>query len=423
MNGWIQRIETFVREEMWRGTTRWVRFLQFCWVIGEGFVRDQLLLRSHSLTYITVLSLIPMLAVGLSLAGLLGLREKVSEEIFQRLGEVAPQIATQIQQLVDNFDFGSLGALGGTFLFLTTVLTVGSVEQSLNQIWGVSKQRAWTRRLPDYLFVILFAPLVLGVALSLGTTLQSPKAVAFLLQWPWFESLWSYGLKQLPLLLFVGGFTFVYWFLPNTQVRIASAALGGVVGGLLFPLALWGYVNFSVGATRLGAIFGAFVQLPLFLVFTYFAWAIVLLGAEVSFAYQNLARYRREVRGEEPGAAGREAIGLGIALEVARRFQAGADPCHPDELADALDVRVRTIRDILTELEQAGILSERADDKRSDLYQLGRPAEQVSVGDVLRALRGEREPLTSAVDRTLEELEKRQRDVTERETLADLLRQ
>ncbi len=423
MSGWIQRVQTFVREEMWSGTAWWVRFLQFCWVIGEGFVRDQLLLRSHSLTYITVLSLIPLLAVGLSLAGLLGLRERVSEEIFQRLGEVAPQIATQVQQLVENFDFASLGALGGSFLLVTTVLAVGSVEQSLNKIWGVAKQRSWTRRLPDYLFVILFTPLVLGVALSLETTLQSPTAVSFLLQWEWFESLWQYGLKQLPLVLFVGGFTFLYWFLPNTQVRFASAALGGLAGGLLFPLALWGYVNFSVGAARMGAVFGAFAQLPLFLVFTYFAWAIVLLGAEVSFAYQNLARYRREVRGEQPGAAGREAIGLGIALEVARRFQAGADPINPDELADALDVRIRTIRDILTHLEGAGILSELADDKRSDLYQLGRPAEQISVGDVLRALRGVREPLTSAVDRTLEELEKRQRDVTERETLADLLRQ
>jgi membrane protein len=257
----------------------------------------------------------------------------------------------------------------------------------------------------------------------LGTTLQSPTAVSWLLEYPAFESLYRYGLKQLPLLLFVGGFTFLYWFLPNTQVRFVSAALGGVVGGLLFPLALWGYVNFSVGAARLGAVFGAFWQLPLFLVFTYFAWAIVLLGAEVSFAYQNLGRYRREVRGDEPGPAGREAIGLGIALEVARRFQAGAEPCHPDELADALDVRVRTIRDILARLEEAGILSERADETRKDLYQLGRPAEQVSVGDVLCALRGVREPLTSAVDRTLDELEKRQRDVTERETLADLLRQ
>lgn len=423
MNGWIERIETFVREEMWRRTAWWVRFLQFCWVIGEGFVRDQLLLRAHSLTYITVLSMIPMLAVGLSLAGLLGLRERVSAEIFQRLGELAPQVATKIQQLVDNFDFGSLGVLGGTFLFLTTVLTVGSVEQSLNQIWGVSKQRAWTRRLPDYLFVVLFAPLVLGVALSLGTTLHSPKAVSWLLEYPAFESLYSYGLKQLPLLLFVGGFTFLYWFLPNTKVKPASAALGGVVGGLLFPVALWSYINFSVGAARMGAVFGAFAQLPLFLVFTYFAWAIVLLGAEVSFAYQNLPRYRREVRGDEPGPAGREAIGLGIAMEVARRFQAGAEPCNPDELADALDVRVRTIRDILTRLEEAGILSERADDMRSDLYQLGRPAEQISVGDVLRALRGVREPLTAAVDHTFDELEKRQRDVTERETLADLLRQ
>jgi membrane protein len=422
MNELVARVERFFGEDLWRRDAWWIRFLQGCVVIVEGFVRDQLLLRAHSLTYITVLSLIPLLALGLGIAGLLGLRERVAEQIFVRMGTIAPDVAGTLRDLVEGFDFGSLGALGGSFLFLTTVLVVGNVERSFNHIWGVTKQRSWMRRIPDYLFVIMIAPVVLGVALSLGTTLQSPKAVQFLMDIPFFEAMWGYGLAQLPLVLFVLGFLFIYWFLPNTKVRIDSAAVGGLVAGLLFPILLRGYVGFAVGAAKMNAIFGGFAQFPLFLVFTYFTWAVVLLGAEVSFAYQNVGRYRREVKGSIPGPAGREAIGLAIAVEVARRFELGADPCTADELADALDVRIRTVRDVLDALETAGILAERADDDRSGGFQLGRPAERIPVGEVLRAIRGEREPVTAAIDGVFEELEKRQREITEQETLADLLR-
>jgi membrane protein len=419
----MERIRRFADEEMWRGTAWWIRFLQFCFVVGQGFVRDQLPMRAHSLTYITILSLIPLLALGLSLAGMLGLREVVTEQIQARMNDVAPQVAAKVLELVNAFDFTSLGALGGSFLFLTTIMTVGSVERSFNSIWGISKQRGWMRRLPDYLFVIVFSPLVLGVALSLGTTLQSQSAVQWLLNVPGFETLYRYGLKQLPLALFVGGFMFLYWFLPNTKVKPLSAALGGLVAGVAFLATIWGYVKFSVGAAKMGAIFGSFAQFPLFLVFTYFAWSIVLLGAEVAFAYQSLGRYRREVRGAIPGLASRESIGLGIALEVARRFDVSGEPLTADALAETLDVRVRTIREILDALEEAGIVAELSDEDKAGQFQLGRPAERVHVGDVLVALRGEREPLAPEVDQVFERIDKQLGEVVEHQTLADLLRQ
>jgi DNA-binding IscR family transcriptional regulator len=123
-----------------------------------------------------------------------------------------------------------------------------------------------------------------------------------------------------------------------------------------------------------------------------------------------------------PGLASRESIGLGIALEVARRFDQSGEPLTADALSEALDVRVRTIREILDELEGAGIVAELSDEDRAGQYQLGRPAERISVRDVLTALRGEREPLVPAVDQVFERIEKRLGEVVEHETLADLLR-
>jgi len=428
----VARLQAFFRDEVWRRDAWWVRLLQLGVMIVQGFVRDQLLLRAHSLTYITMLSLVPLVALGLSMVGLLGFRERVAAELYTRVGAVAPEVATQLKTLVDSFDFASLGAVGGTILLVTTILTVGSVERSFNHVWGVTQQRPWLRRFPDYLFVILIAPVVLGVALSLGATLQTPAAVGWLQRIPGFEALYRSGLRQIPILLFVSGFAFLYWFLPNTRVRPLSALLGGVVAGLLFPVALWAYVTFSVGAGRWGAIYGGFAQVPMFLVFVYLAWTIVLLGAEVAFAHQHLGRYRREVQGAELGPAAREALCLAVALEVAARFETGGEPWTADGLADQLGAPIRTVRELLEALAAAGLVVESTDARRGQTHLLGRPAERIRVADVLAAVRGPRaleaweaegeDPTERAVARTLEELDKRQQEVAERDTLADLLR-
>ena len=119
-------------------------------------------------------------------------------------------------------------------------------------------------------------------------------------------------------------FTFLYWFLPNTRVRPFAAMLGGVVAGVLVVLAQSLYLGLMVGSARYDALFGSFAALPLLLVWIYLFWAIVLFGAEVAFAYDNLSLYRREVRGRAASPAESEAIGLRIALEVARAFRDSA---------------------------------------------------------------------------------------------------
>ena len=423
MNEWIDRARRFISHEMWRGEALWVRTLQLGFVIGEGFVANQLLLRAHSLTYITLLSLIPLLALAVSLMSAFGIQEDLVGMAVDQIGKIAPQAGVHIQELVEGVNFASLGTVGAATLVVTTILAVGNVEQSFNHIWGVQKQRGWVRRIPDYLAVVVVVPIVLGVAISLGTTLRSQAALGSLLNNPIFAAAYKSGLKQLPTVMMMLGFTFSYWFLPNTKVNGLSALLGGAVAGILFTLVQGLYVGLQVGAAKYSAVFGSFAALPLIIVWIYFSWSVVLLGAEVAFAHQHLARYRREVRGAVPGLAARESIGLGIALEVARRFAESGEPWTADMLSELLDVRVRTVREILAQLENVGVVAELADEDKAGQYQLGRPAERISVRDVLTALRGERAPLIPAVDQVFERMEKQLHEVVEHETLADLLRQ
>jgi membrane protein len=427
----------WLRESLWSSepleprALGWLRgALQFSVVVAQGFVRDHLLLRAHSLTFLTVLSLVPLLALAVSMVTLFGVGDDLdlTRQILSQVAAGSPEAVDWILPYVKGLNFGQLGSLGAAVLLGTTVLTVGAVERSLNAIYGIRRQRTWIRRIPDYLAVLLISPLVLGIAVSLRTTLESQWIVDRALQIPLFATAYGLGLKQAATVLYVIGLTFVYWFLPNTSVRLRSALLGGLVAGLLVTVMHKLYVGFNVGVFRYETIFGSVAFLPLLLVWIYLSWAVILLGAEVAYAHQTLPLYRREVRGAPPGSAALETVGIAIALEVARAFRDGKQVWNAESLSDALDVPLRTVRGVVAELEEAGIVAPRETEERPGAIQLARPAEQISVGDVLLALRGSRETAIGIEDlrRTVVKVTReidRGADQAEATSLADLLRE
>ncbi len=431
----IRRARSFLSEELWsaaparRSWSRAVRLLQFCMIVGQGFVNDQLLLRASALTYFTVLSLVPLVAVAVAIVGSIGVgSERFVELVVGTVAAGSPEVQDRIADLIARANFAGLGTLGAATLFLTTVLGIGNVESALNGIWGVKHERPWRRRLPDYLAVLVIAPLLAVTAISLSTTLRSEWIVQRMLEVPGFAVLYDVGLQQAPAVMLSLAFAFLYWFLPNTPVRVSSAIVGGIPTGFLIVIAQGLYLDFSVGVARANAFFGSFAALPLLFVWIYVFWAIALFGAEIAFAYQNLDLYRREVTGGRAGAAEREAAGLRIALEVARRFQAGAPPLGLRGLSEAIDEPIRKVREVVDQLEAANLLAPRASDgKHENAYLLARPAEAIAVSDVLVALRGRRDPvaenapLPHAVDAVLQELDAVGRAAAGGRTLAVLL--
>ncbi len=430
---WRDRAVRLIDRDLWspqataRRGVEWARrTLQLLVLVGQGFVQDLLLLRASALTYYTVLSLIPLLAIALSLIEALGVSEDLARIIIEKVAAGIPEAGPRILDLVQKVDFAGLGTIGAAMLFATTVLGLSSVERSLNTVWKVERPRPWERRLPDYLAVLVVAPLLLGVAVSLGTTLQSQTIVGRLLQIPGFETVYKLGLRQAPLVFLWLGFGFVYWFLPNTKVKIWSALLGGAVAAVLFTLAQRVYVGFNVGVGRYSALFGGFAALPLLLVWIYISWLIVLLGAEVAFVHQNLARIRRARRGEVAGPAEREAVGLAIATRLARAFRDGEGALRVGALADALDVPEPSVRGIMADLERGGLVAVRGEPKE-EVFQLGRAADAIPITDVLETLRGPRDSseqparLGAPVTQILGELDRGAEQALAGRTLADLL--
>jgi membrane protein len=388
------RLQHYLDHELWQRSGTGGPFerlgrqaLQVGVIVAQGLARNNTMLRASALTYFTMLSLIPLLALAIGLVEVFGAGDTLVTLVATQISAVSPEAGSRIDELVRRVDFRSLGALGGVMLFVTTVLALSNVEKALNHIWGVARQRPLVRRFPDYLAVLVVAPLLLTVALSLGASLRSEAFVARLLENPLLEKLFELGLRQTPTLLFWGAFAFLYWFLPNTTVRPIPALAGGALAAVLFTALQAGYVAFQVGVARSNALFGSFAALPVLLVWIFFSWAIVLLGAELAFALQNFTTFRQARVGEEPRPAEREAVGLALAARMARAFRAGLGGLTAEELAGGLDVPVRTVRALLGDLEAAGLVAPRGDDKL-DGYQLGRAAESIPVSELLTALRG-----------------------------------
>jgi membrane protein len=391
-------------------------------------VRDHLLLRASALTYFTVLSLVPLVAVIISVVSAIGVgSDRIAGWIVELVAAGSPEAQQKIMDLVSGANFGSLGTVGAVFLFITTVLAIGNIEDSLNRVWGVKQERSLVRRFSDYLAVLVVAPMLLGAGISLAGSLQSQFFVQRMLEIPWFAHLYDAGLRQAPLVVLALAFTFVNWFLPNTKVHFWSAALGGAIAAILVVAAQRLYLELSIGVARANAFFGGFAALPLLFMWIYVFWAIVLLGAEIAFAHQNLGLYRREVRGPRASVAEREAVGLRIALEIARAFRNGQGPWDADGLSDTLGVPVRTVREVMAKLHAAGILSHVGAEDREGACQLARPAAAIAITDVLGAIRGEREPalgsreIAEATHRILDEIGRATRRAVRSHTLEDVL--
>jgi len=364
----------------------------------KGFQADQLLLRASALTYVTALSIIPMLGVVIAILGLVGGDETIVNFAIDQLTTVAPSVRETVRGYAANLDFSNFGTIGGAIVFGTAVFALRHLEETLNDIWGIARSRSWARRFSDYLAVMVVAPITVGVAVSLATTLQSEPMVARLLERPGFAQYYGLGLSQVPLVVLFVGFTFLYWFFPNTKVRIRAAALGGLVAAILFSAARGIYVDFQIGATTYQAVFGALSAVPLILAWLYVCWAVVLLGAEIAFATQNLAYARREMRSGSTSSAQLEAIALEVAVEIARQFSEQEGPPTAEGLADALDEPVRLIRRIVDQFNEASLVrGVSGEDEKERAYVPARPVQDLTVGEILRAVRGEAEFESKAV--------------------------
>jgi membrane protein len=362
-------------------------FLAWLRLVLAGFAQDQCLVRAAALAFSTTLAVVPFLAVAFSIAKGFGFQNsEFTRGLLIRLTAGNKEAVSAIVGYISNTSVKTLGTVGLLFLFVTVVSLLAVIEKTFNTIWGVKASRSPWRRLSDFMAVILACPLLFIVAVSLTATLQSSSVMRFVREVELISTLYITMLGALPWLATGSGLFFIYAFIPNTRVRPGAAAAGAVVGGLLWQLSLAALIRYQTFfAVNYNAIYGSLAQVPLFLVWMYLSWAIILFGAEVSFAVQHRETFAQEARAAAYSFEDRHrlaALALGL---MSRAFAAGGPPLSNDALAQRLGAPVKLVNEVLYMLAAAGIAA-KLDAPGGETFTLARPPQDVRLLDVLGAL-------------------------------------
>jgi membrane protein len=296
--------------------------------------------------------------------------------------EERDELVSGINRFVKNIQSSKLGVTGGVVLVFIAISMVARIEETFNDIWGVSKGRSWRARIVHYWAVISLGPVLLVMALRLASESRMVTTWHLLRTMP----LISRGLYEVfPVVVLCLSFTVFYVLMPNTRVHWRPALVGGVVGGILWHLNNYFSLFYVSRWVTNSKIYGSLAVIPVFMVGLYFSWLIVLFGAQVAYAYQNRAAYLQEKQIENINQRGREFIALRVMQCIGQRFQAGRPPGNMPDIADQLAVPTRLVEQILQTLLAARLVVEVAG--LEPAYAPSRPLENLNCHDILLALR------------------------------------
>ena len=375
-----------------RGKSLFIRFLRIVILAIRGFNENKCKFRASALTFFSLLSIVPVIALMFGIAKGFGLQERVAAQILEKMKgqeEVANRVITFANSLLDKTSGGVIAGVGVVFLFWTIISLLGNIEGSFNDIWGIVKPRTFGRKFSDYLVTMLVCPILLAVAG--GATIFLSGQMGTLTEK--FPVLKDFGpafwlvMKLLPYLTIWVSFTFIFIFMPNTKVRFISGLIAGIVAGTLFQMVQWAYVNFQVQITTKYAIYGSFAAMPLFLLWLQISWFIILFGAEVSFAHQNVETYEFEPDCLSASHSFKTLLSILITQRLVHRFCAGEKPSNASGLSHELEIPVRLVRQLLYDLSESGILSEVKKGEDKELaYQPATDADKITVKFVIDRL-------------------------------------
>lgn len=373
-------------------TAFFVKQLRIIIIVSRGFGKDKLPVQSAGLTFYTMLSVVPVVALAFAVAKGFGLEEALNKQLQKALSgqpEVADYILLYANRMLENTQGGVLAAAGVVILLWTVIRLLSNVEQSFNDIWQVGKGRSWIRKFTDYFSIILMAPIFVVMAGSM-TVMLSTQMEGLMEAWSWLSAIGPvifFLVKLIPYTLIWFVFTLVYMVMPNTKVDFKSAFIAGVIAGTSFQILEWGYINFQVGVSRYNTIYGSFAALPLFMVWTNFSWLITLVGAEIGYANQYVTNIELELDERELSQFDRKAVALILCQRIFNAFVNGKAAYTAEELSSSLTIPFGVTAQVLELLHKAGLLVEiQNGDNDVKSFQPAMSVEKVRMTDVFNSI-------------------------------------
>ena len=363
---------------------------RIAYLLFKGFNDERFNQQAGALTYVSFLSMVPLLAVLFSLAKGFGFQDKVKPWLHETVGKIVdPQVLDDILQYVENTPMGALGAIGFLVLLWTVLKTLLYLEQAFNQIWAVNRARPLWRALAYYLSVVITVPILIAASTTLMATFKSADPDAWFQHLPGAATLFSIAERVLPFGITLVAFTLVYAFMVNTHVRLLPTLIGGFVSSLLWIILQYLYLESNALITK-NVLYGAFAFLPILLVFIYLFWLNLLFGCRIVFAIQNSGAFRRDRIAKAAGLRYRSAACILLLREIGGAFKEGKPAKKIARIAQRLDLSLPLTLEILLKLKQAGILQqiETGENTRPDAWQMvpARALETIALSEVIDAL-------------------------------------
>ncbi len=393
----VQQVTQFFEKDIWKISTEdkhpvfsfFVRLGKIFFIAVKGFRKDKIQIRASALSFYTLLSIVPLLAMLFAVAQGFGMKSRLNTILTEKLygqQELLNVLLGFVDKYLGHINSGYIAGIGVLILFWSVMKVMGNIESSFNNIWQVKKSRIISRQFTDYISILIIAPVFLIIASSFNVSqLQSiSSSIPFL---HYLDSVLKVLVTLLSYTLIWIVFTIIYIIIPNTKVKFVPALIGGIIAGTMFQLLQWGYVNFQSKLTSYGAIYGTFAALPLLMMWLEFSWLIVLLGAEISYAYQNAAHYEQEAEDIQVNPKQRRVLELLVTQKIIANFAEGNDPLNSTDIADQLGIPARVVRDILYDLLSARIITETLTHEVREVgYQPATDPAKLTVSYIVEAL-------------------------------------
>ncbi len=434
-----QKIDAFFTKKLWKtdsesagkGTPLKIRAVRLLYILFIGLTDEQLILRAMSLVYTTLLSIVPLLAVSFSVLKAFGVHTRFLIFLYyflEPLGQSGLDISMKIIGFVENVKIGVLGSIGLSVLVYTVLSMVQKIESALNYIWNIKGTRGFSQRFSNYMSVLLIGPVLIFSAIGITASLMSSSIMQKLMTVHLLGFIIYAVSRIMPYLLISTAFTLIYIFLPNTRVRFRAALTGGIAAAVLWQTIGWIFTSFITTSAHYSAIYSGFATLILFLIWLYWNFLTLLIGARISFFAQHPQLL--DVEGRVPVLSGRtrEKLALAIMFLVGRSFHENGQPWEFDSLTQRLGIPADLVQQVLSILEEKGLLVTTSSEPAAYL-----PAKDlgiITLNEVISAVRtageeihisGKAAASGTAVDGIMKGIDDAIAESLERRTLHDLV--
>jgi membrane protein len=428
---WLRRWATpYHQESGWRAFG--VRQLEVLVLTIRSLRQEEITLRAAALTYRTLLSIVPLLAVGFALfkafGGLQRLERPLRQLVLENLAAgQAEKVGAYLDTTIENISAGAIAGVGVLILFYSAIGLLTNIEGSFNRIFGIQRDRPFVNRFFIYWGLITLSPPFIGLSVSVSAQFQSSAFATAVVEWL------PLGLgKVLVVMVSVLStcvvFVLSYLIVPNTKVRLKAALLGGIFAGLLWNLSKYIFINVTAGSIKYNEVYGALGALPLLMIWIYLSWLIVLFGVTYTFANQSVHKEGLEVASLKVSQSYRERLAVRLVAIIARRFLEGEPPLTAEDLAERAGTMTSVVQRILEVMVSHGVLIETQGDGEETGYLPGQSLQRLSLDRVMRALREQDgasfgladDASLSDLDRVLQEAEEASQAVLKRVDLAKL---